>query len=420
MLDIKWLTDNRAEYEKILVNRGVSVDLELLFSLNEKRKNLQQEFDSLRSQQNEVSKEIQKAKKEGKGTDTLVASMQTVADRIRAIGPERNEIEEKLNRLLLELPNRTHTSVKIGKESADNPVMREWGKRPTLDFKPKDHAELGETLGILDFERAAKISGARFTFYKGLGAKLERSLIQLMLDLHTQEHGYTEIIPPFMVNAGAMTGTGQLPKFEEDLFKTTQGYYLIPTAEVPLTNMYQNEILNEKDLPISVTAYTPCFRAEAGAAGKDTRGLIRQHQFNKVELVKFSHPDQSYGDLETLTRNAETVLQKLGLHYRVVSLCTGDIGFAAAKTYDIEVWLPGQNAYREISSCSNCDDFQARRANIRFKDSNKKNRFVHTLNGSGLAVGRTLIAVLEQFQQKDGSIAIPKVLHNYLGTKIIN
>ena len=348
MLDIKWLTDNRAEYEKILVNRGVSVDLELLFSLNEKRKNLQQEFDSLRSQQNEVSKEIQKAKKEGKGTDTLVASMQTVADRIRAIGPERNEIEEKLNRLLLELPNRTHTSVKIGKESADNPVMREWGKRPTLDFKPKDHAELGETLGILDFERAAKISGARFTFYKGLGAKLERSLIQLMLDLHTQEHGYTEIIPPFMVNAGAMTGTGQLPKFEEDLFKTTQGYYLIPTAEVPLTNMYQNEILNEKDLPISVTAYTPCFRAEAGAAGKDTRGLIRQHQFNKVELVKFSHPDQSYGDLETLTRNAETVLQKLGLHYRVDSLCTGDIGFAAAKTYDIEVWLPGQNAYRKF------------------------------------------------------------------------
>ncbi|OGQ06249.1 MAG: serine--tRNA ligase [Deltaproteobacteria bacterium RIFCSPLOWO2_01_44_7] len=390
--------------------------------LDAKRKKLQKEFDDLRARQNQVSQEIQALKKEGKSTNALIADMQKVAERLKEIGPEQRSVEEKLKGLSLQLPNKPHKSVPVGKTPEDNRVERIWGEKPKFNFTPKDHVEIGEKLGILDFERAAKIAGSRFAIYKGLGASLERALINFMLDLHTKEHGYIEVLPPFMVNAKALVGTGQLPKFESDLFKTTDGYYLVPTAEVPLTNIYQDEILKEEDLPISLTAYTPCFRSEAGSYGKDVKGLIRQHQFNKVELVKFSHPDHSYENLEKLTKNAETVLQKLELHYRVVTLCTNDMGFAAAKTYDLEVWLPSQNTYREISSCSNCEDFQAKRANIRFRAKDgpstslraSKLQFVHTLNGSGLAVGRTLIAVLEQFQQKDGSFAIPEVLKPYL------
>jgi len=418
MLDPKWIAQNREACETMLKARAASLDVAPFFALEEKRKTLQREFDSLRAKQNDVSKEIQQFKKEKKEAGPLIASMQTVAERIRTISAEQQGVEQQLNDLLLQIPNRPHTSVPAGKGAGDNPVVRTWGKKPEFDFKPKEHWELGEKLGIFDFERAAKIAGARFTIYKGWGARLERVLISFMLDLHTQKHGYTEVLPPFMVNAKALTGTGQLPKFEADLFKTTAGYYLIPTAEVPVTNFFQDEILKEEDLPIAYTAYTPCFRAEAGAAGKDTRGLIRQHQFNKVELVQFAHPDHSYEVLEQLTGHAEAVLQALGLHYRVVSLCTADIGFSSAKTYDLEVWLPGQNAYREISSCSNCEDFQARRAGIRFSakggsasGGKGKIRFVHTLNGSGIAIGRTVIALLEQYQQKDGSIRLPEILN---------
>ena len=388
--------------------------------LDTRRKELQYEFDTLRARQNQASKEIQKLKSAGQDASSLIAEMGQVAARLKEIQSERNEVEEKLKVTKLDIPNIRHASVPVGTSSEDNCVERVWGKKPEFDFQPKDHTELGEKLGILDFERAAKIAGSRFAVYKGAAAKLERALINFMLDLHTQENGYTEILPPFMVNAKALTGTGQLPKFEEDLFKTTTGYYLVPTAEVPLTNLYQDEILKEEALPISLTAYTPCFRAEAGSYGKDVKGLIRQHQFNKVELVKFTHPEKSYEALEKLTGDAEKVLQKLGLHYRVITLCTADMGFSAAKTYDLEVWLPGQNAYREISSCSNCEDFQARRAGIRFKPkSGDKPQFVHTLNGSGLAVGRTLIAIFEQYQKKDGSIAIPKPLWKYLDFKEI-
>ena len=384
--------------------------------LDAKRKKLQHEYDTLRARQNQASKEIQQLKKTGKDTSAIISEMTKVSGRLKEISAEQSEVEEKLKAGFLDSPNKRHASVPEGKSSADNRIERTWGDKPKFAFTPKDHAALGEALGILDFDRAAKISGSRFTIYKGAAAKLERALINFMLDLHTKEHGYTEILPPFLVNAQALVGTGQLPKFEEDLFKTTSGHYLVPTAEVPLTNIYSNEILKEEALPISLTAYTPCFRAEAGSYGKDVKGLIRQHQFNKVELVKFTHPDKSYEALEELTGHAEKVLQKLDLHYRVVTLCTADIGFAAAKTYDIEVWLPGQNAFREISSCSNCEDFQAKRAGIRFKPkAGGKPQFVHTLNGSGLAVGRTLIAILEQYQQKDGSIAIPKVLQTYFG-----
>lgn len=384
-------------------------------ALDKRRKEIQKEFDQLRAKQNEVSKEIVALKKSGQSTDSLLKAMQVVAERIKILKAEQADVEGNLQSAHLLVPNHRHSSVPVGNTSADNRVERVWGNKPEFSFIPKDHTDLGEALGILDFERAAKVAGSRFAVLKGMGAKLERALINFMLDLHTSEHAYTEVLPPFMVNAKALTGTGQLPKFEEDLFKTTAGYYLVPTAEVPLTNLYQDETLKEEDLPISLTAYTPCFRAEAGSYGKDVKGLIRQHQFNKVELVKFAHPDHSYEALEELTGHAEKVLQKLGLHYRVITLCTGDIGFSAAKTYDIEVWLPGQNAFREISSCSNCEDFQARRANIRFKGQSGKPQFVHTLNGSGLAVGRTLIAILEQCQQKDGSIAIPKALQTYLG-----
>ena len=387
--------------------------------LDTKRKKLQHEYDTLRARQNQASKEIQQLKKAGQDISAIIAEMSKVAERLKEIHAEQSVVEEKLKANSLDRPNKRHTSVPEGKSSADNRLERTWGEKQKFNFTPKDHVVLGETLGILDFDRAAKIAGSRFAIYKGAGAKLERALINFMLDLHTKEHGYTEILPPFLVNAKALTGTGQLPKFETDLFKTTDGYYLVPTAEVPLTNIYCDETLKEEDLPISFTAYTPCFRSEAGSYGKDVKGLIRQHQFNKVELVKLTHPEKSYEALEQLTLDAETVLQKLGLHYRVVTLCAADIGFAAAKTYDLEVWLPGQNTFREISSCSNCEDFQARRANIRFKGKTGKPQFVHTLNGSGLAVGRTLIAILEQYQQKDGGVAIPKALQSYFGEEKI-
>ena len=330
---------------------------------------------------------------------------------------ELKSVEPRINDCLLMIPNLPHESVPAGHGSDDNPETRRWGTPPVFSFQPKPHWELGTQLQILDFDRGAKITGARFTLYRGAGALLERSLINFMLDLHTTQHSYTEILPPFMVNRQTMTGTGQLPKFEEDLFKIEgMDYFLIPTAEVPVTNIHQHEILDEGELPVCYTAYTPCFRKEAGSYGQDTRGLIRQHQFNKVELVKFTTPETSYDELESLLRNAEEVLKRLGLHYRVVTLCTGDLGFSSAKTYDIEVWLPGQGLFREISSCSNFEDFQARRASIRYRKSeNKKIEFVHTLNGSGLAVGRTLVAILENYQQEDGTIIVPEALRPYMG-----
>ncbi len=414
MLDIKFAVTNLDKIKEMLIKRGQTIDLAPLESLNDERKRLQQEYDSLRAEQNKASEEIARLKKDKKDASSIIASMQSAASKVKEIQPKLTEIEDKLRSVLLLIPNIPHESVPVGTDSAQNPVVRTWGEKPNLDFKPKEHFDIGENLGILDFDRAAKISGARFTIYKSHGAALERALINFMLDVHTRENGYTEMLPPYMVNAKAMTGTGQLPKFEADLFKTNYDYYLIPTAEVPVTNYYADEILKGADLPIKFSAYSACFRSEAGSYGKDTRGLIRQHQFNKVELVKFAHPDNSYAELESLTNNAESILQKLGLHYRVVSLCTGDIGFSSAKTYDIEVWLPGQNAYREISSCSNFEDFQARRANIRFKDAGGKTRFVHTLNGSGLAVGRTVVAILENYQLSDGSVVIPEALRFYM------
>lgn len=372
----------------------------------------------MRARQNQVSLEIAKLKKEGKDSSSLIAEMQGVATRLKELKAAQSVVGSELQAENLATPNRRHSSVPSGADASANRIEREWGKKPEFKFTPKDHIALGENLGLFDFERGAKLAGARFTLLKNWGAKLERALIHFMLDLHTGKHGYIEILPPFMANAASLTGTGQLPKFEEDLFKTTTGLYLIPTAEVPLTNIYAGEILEASQLPISLTAHTPCFRAEAGSYGKDVRGLIRQHQFNKVELVKLTRPEDSYEALEQLTRDAEAVLQKLDLHYRVVTLCDGDIGFAAAKTYDLEVWLPGQNAYREISSCSNCEDFQARRADIRFRPAaGEKPQYVHTLNGSGLAVGRTLIALLEQHQEKEGRIAIPKALRDYVDGK---
>ncbi len=414
MLDLKFALNNLDAIKKMLADRGQTYDLSQLEGLNENRKKIQMEFDSTRSSQNKASEEIARLKKEKKDASQIIASMQSAAARVKELQPQLAEIEDALKAKLLEIPNIPHGTTPVGKESKDNPVVRTWGKAPSFSFKPLEHFDIGEKLGILDFDRGAKISGARFTIYMGAGALLERALINFMLDTHTLESGYTEVFPPFLVNAKSMTGTGQLPKFEADLFKTTDGYYLIPTAEVPVTNMLADETRKEAELPLKYCAYTACFRSEAGSYGKDTRGLIRQHQFNKVELVKFAHPDKSYDELESLTQNAEKILQKLGLHYRVVALCTGDLGFSSAKTYDLEVWLPGQNAYREISSCSNFEDFQARRANIRFKDSAGKTRFVHTLNGSGIAVGRTVVAILENYQQADGSVVVPEVLRPYM------
>lgn len=416
MLDVKFLRENLEEIERRLKTRGGAIDLSGFKQLDAQRRSLLTEAEALRARRNAVSEEIAKLKKEKKDASALIAEMQEEGAKLKALDADVAKVEEELSNFLLVVPNVPHPSVPVGKDSNDNPVIRTWGNAPDFKFSPREHDEVGEALGILDFERAGKISGARFSLLVGAGALLERALINFMLDLHTRQHGYTEVLPPFMVKSAALMGTGQLPKFKEDLFKIEgTDHWLIPTAEVPVTNIHNDEILDEERLPVSYTAYTPCFRSEAGSYGKDVKGLIRQHQFDKVELVKFAHPDASYDELEKLTNNAEEVLKRLGIHYRVVTLCTGDMGFSSAKTYDIEVWLPGQGKYREISSCSNFEDFQARRANIRFRPKGGKPRFVHTLNGSGLAVGRTLVAILENFQQEDGSVVVPEALRPYTG-----
>lgn len=415
MLDVKFLRDNIDLVRRKMLERGQEMDLGEFVRLDQKRRDILLEVEGLRGERNRVSKEIGKKKAQKQDASEEITRMAEVSNRIKELDDQLKDTEEGLKKIVMVIPNIPHESVVYGTGSEDNPVVRMWGEKPKMDFVPKPHWEIGEELGILDFARGAKITGARFTLYKGAGAHLERAIINFMLDLHTTTHGYTEVLTPFMVNAVSMTGTGQLPKFAEDLFKIEgMEYYLIPTAEVPVTNIYQDEILNEKDLPVYFVAYSPCFRAEAGSYGKDTRGLIRQHQFNKVELVKFSKPETSYDELEKLTLNAEEILKRLGIHYRTVSLCTGDLGFSSSKTYDLEAWLPGQDTYREISSCSNFEDFQARRAGIRFRRENGKVDFVHTLNGSGLAVGRTLVAVLENYQQKDGSVIIPEALRPYM------
>ncbi|MGQ9645528.1 MAG: serine--tRNA ligase [Thermodesulfobacteriota bacterium] len=416
MLDAKYIRDHFDEVRERLGRRGQRISLDQFFSIDSERRKAIQEWERLRALQKKVSDEVSKRKREGADTSELISEMKRVSQEIKELDKVVEEKERALQEFLLVIPNLPHPSVPKGSDSSENEEVRRWGEIPKFDFEPKPHWDIGEELGILDFKNGAKIAGARFTLYWDLGAKLERALINFMLDLHTREHGYREVLPPFMVNRTTMTGTGQLPKFEEELFKI-EGleYFLIPTAEVPVTNIHQDEVLEESVLPLYYTAYTPCFRKEAGSYGKDTRGLIRQHQFNKVELVKFSKPDSSYEELEKLLSDAEEVLKRLKLPYRVVTLCTGDLGFSASKTYDIEVWLPGQNTFKEISSCSNFEDFQARRAKIRYRISGKsKTEYVHTLNGSGLAVGRTLVAILENYQQADGSVIIPEVLRPYL------
>ena len=421
MLDLRFVRENAEAVKAGLSRRGMSLDLTEFLALDAKRRAAQQEIEILRRSRNEVSEEIGRLKKAGQPAEEKVDEMRAVGDTIASLENSSRETEEAQQNFLLTIPNLPHASVPDGKDENDNKEIRRWsplgGEPQKFSFEPKPHWDLAEYLDIIDFDRAAKITGARFALYKGMGARLERALINFMLDLHTTEHGYLEVLPPFMVNKASMTATGQLPKFEEELFKVENGtYFLIPTAEVPVTNIHRDEILPEKSLPVLYTAYTPCFRREAGSYGKDTRGLIRQHQFNKVELVKFARPDTSYDELEKLVGNAEEVLKRLGLAYRVIVLCTGDMGFSSAKTYDIEVWLPAQNKYREISSCSNFEDFQARRGNIRYKaKGGKKTELVHTLNGSGLAVGRTVVAILENYQQPDGTVIIPEVLRPYMG-----
>jgi seryl-tRNA synthetase len=421
MLDLKFVREHTDQVLAAISRRGIELDLTAFLALDAERRALQQRVEELRRRRNEVSEEIGRLKKAGQPAEDKVAEMRAVGDTITELENKSREQEEAQRNILLTTPNLPHVSVPDGKDENSNVEIRRWspqgGAPPVFSFEPKPHWDLAEYLDIIDFDRATKITGTRFALYKGMGARLERALINFMLDLHTTEHGYLEVLPPFMVNKASMTATGQLPKFEEELFKVENGaFYLIPTAEVPVTNIHRDEILTEEVLPVLYTAYTPCFRREAGSYGKDTRGLIRQHQFNKVELVKFAQPEGSYDELEKLTGHAEEVLKRLGLAYRVIALCAGDLGFSAAKTYDIEVWLPAQNKYREISSCSNFEDFQARRGNIRFKPAGgKKTEFVHTLNGSGLAVGRTVVAILENFQQPDGSIVIPEVLRPYMG-----
>lgn len=417
MLDLKFIRGNLDKVKEMLKNRGHDLDISLFESIDKERRELLGRLESLRHQRNRVSEEIAAMKKRGEDASHAIGEMKKVASEIKEKEAGLSQIENQLDPFLMIIPNMPHESVAIGMDEKDNPVIRKWGEIREMDFEPLPHWEVGERMGILDFARASKIAGARFALYRGAGAALERALINFMLDIHTKEHGYTEVLPPFMANSACMTGTGQLPKFKEDLFKIEDwDYYLIPTAEVPVTNIHREEILEEDVLPIYYVSYTPCFRSEAGSYGKDTRGLIRQHQFNKVELVKFCRPEESYDELEKLTNDAEEILKRLDLPYRVVSLCTGDLGFSAAKTYDLEVWLPGQNLYREISSCSNFGDFQARRAEIRFKKKGiSGTSLVHTLNGSGLAVGRTLVAILENNQQKDGSVAIPEALKPYMG-----
>ncbi|MCF6265561.1 MAG: serine--tRNA ligase [Desulfuromusa sp.] len=416
MLDIKYLRENFATAEKALSTRAGKVDLSGFQTLDQQRRELLNEVELLKAEKNKVSALIGRTKDKSQVLGEI-SRMKDVSAQVKLLDDKLREVADQLNELLMGVPNIPHEQCPVGASEDDNIEIRIWGEKPALDFTPKAHWDIGEDLGILDFTRASKLSGARFCVYFGAGARLERALINFMLDLHTVEHGYTETLPPFLVNRASMTGTGQLPKFEDDLFHTEgMDLFLIPTAEVPVTNIHRDEILAEKDLPLCYTAYTPCFRKEAGSHGKDTRGLIRQHQFNKVEMVKFTRPEDSDAELESLLQNAEKVLQLLGLPYRVVDLCTGDIGFSAARTFDIEVWLPGQGCYREISSCSTFRDFQARRASIRFRrEGAKKPELLHTLNGSGLAVGRTLLAILENYQQEDGSVLIPEVLKPYMG-----
>ncbi len=417
MLDQKLLRDNFDEVKAKLDKRGKEYNIESFKDLDAKRRQLILEIEEMKSNQNAQSKQIPVLKKEGKDTTELMEEMKKLSEKISAIDPELKEIEEKIQDLMLSIPNTPNESVPAGADDSDNLFMRSHLEPTTFDFEPLPHWEVGLKHDLLDFDRAAKIAGARFTVYKGLGARLERAITNFMLDTHTGDHGYTEVLPPVMVNADSMRGTGQLPKFAEDMFRIeNNGFYMVPTAEVPVTNLYRNEILEGDSLTIKHTAYTPCFRAEAGSAGRDTRGLIRQHQFNKVELVKFTKPEDSYAELEKLTADAENILKLLKIPYRVVKLCAGDLGFSSAMTYDIEVWMPSYNRYVEISSCSNFEDYQARRANIKYKNNPKdKAQFVHTLNGSGLAVGRTTAAILENFQQADGSVVIPDVLVPYMG-----
>jgi seryl-tRNA synthetase len=421
MLDMKFVRDNPEKVIEAVRKRNGELNLDEFLALDKERREITQQVEALKNERNTASKEIGKLKKAGENAEEKMAEVRAIGDKIAADDARLREIEARLKAIMLTIPNIPADDVPVGKSDADNPEVRRWGEPRKFDFEPLSHWDLGEKLDILDFERGHKISGARFTVYKGLGSRLERSVVNFYLDLHSSEHGYTEFFPPFIVNSDSMQGTGQLPKFAEDMFKL-QGMemYLIPTAEVPITNLHRDEILNGDDLPLRYCAYSACFRAEAGSAGKDTRGLIRQHQFNKVELVKFTRPEQSWDELESLTNNAEHALQLLGLPYHVVRLCTGDLGFSSATTYDLEVWLPQANCYREISSCSNFLDFQARRANIRFRrDAKSKPEFVHTLNGSGLAVGRTVAAILENYQQADGSVVVPEVLRKYMGCDVI-
>ncbi|WP_026674059.1 serine--tRNA ligase [Alkalihalobacterium bogoriense] len=419
MLDIKVLRSQFDEVKEKLASRNEDISgLDAFLPLDEKRRSIIVDVEEKKQQRNQVSQEVAQLKREKKDADHLIKEMKQVSDEIKRLDDELREVEAQLDEIMMRLPNIPHDSVPIGQTEDDNVEIRTWGDKPQFSYEPEPHWDIATKLGILDFERASKVTGSRFVFYKGLGARLERALINFMMDLHQDEHGYEEVLPPYMVNRASMTGTGQLPKFEEDAFKIREeDYFLIPTAEVPVTNLHRDEILQAEQLPISYTAYSANFRSEAGSAGRDTRGLIRQHQFNKVELVRFVKPEDSYAELETLTGHAEKVLQLLKLPYRVMSMCTGDLGFTAAKKYDLEVWLPSYNTYREISSCSNFEDFQARRANIRFRREAKgKTEFVHTLNGSGLALGRTVAAIIENYQQQDGSILVPEVLQPYMRT----
>jgi len=422
MLDLNFVRNNLPLVEEKLRQRGMdpSVVLKDFRDIDAQRRDAITSVETMKAQRNRVSDEIAKLKKSGQDATALMAETKEMREKIPALEKAAGEFESRLQEILAGIPNLPNDSVPVGKSERDNVEVRRWGTAPKFDFVAKPHWELGEQLGVLDLERAAKLSGSRFAVYWDFGAKLERALANFMLDLHTREHGYTEVLPPYLVNSESMYGTGQLPKFASDSFRVPHGekdLWLVPTAEVPVTNLYRDETLDSARLPISLTAYTPCFRSEAGSYGKDVRGIIRQHQFQKVELVKFARPEQSYEELEKLTNNAETVLQKLGLHYRVMALCSADIGFSSAKTYDIEVWLPGQQLFREISSCSNFESFQARRANIRFRpDGKNKAELLHTLNGSGLAVGRTWVAIVENYQQADGSVIIPEVLRPYVGT----
>lgn len=420
MLDSKFLRTNLEEVKEKLAKRGEDLtDFGKFESLDKKRRELINSTEDKKSKRNEVSGQIAQLKREKQDADHLIQEMKQVGEEIKALDDELRTVETELDTLLLSIPNIPHDSVPVGDTEDDNVEVRTWGELPKFNFEPKPHWDIADGLKILDFERAAKVTGSRFVFYRGLGARLERALFNFMLDLHVDDHGYTEILPPFIVNRDSMTGTGQLPKFEEDAFKIEgEDYFLIPTAEVPVTNLHREEILNVEQLPISYAAFSANFRSEAGSAGRDTRGLIRQHQFNKVELVRFVKPEDSYEELEKLTGHAEKVLQLLGLPYRVLSMCTADLGFTAAKKYDLEVWIPSYETYREISSCSNFEAFQARRANIRFRrDPKAKVEHVHTLNGSGLAIGRTVAAILENYQQEDGSVIIPEVLRPYMGNK---